>query len=149
MPAKQAPENILPSADQPVTKQTFASRIKEVRRIIGGTQPEFANKVGIPIPTYKEYEGGRSYPGIPALHRFYLAGADLHWLLTGEGSPLRVPPTEFANTIDAHRLARLLVEVDRLLEELGMSPSNVTKAELVATLYNRSSPSPASPDPPK
>lgn len=147
MPAKQVPESVLPSADRLVTKQVLANRIKELRRIIGGTQPEFAEKVGIPIPTYKEYEGARSYPGIPALHRFFLAGADLHWLLTGEGAPLRVPPTEFANTIDAHRLARLLVEVDRLLEELGMPPSNATKAELVATLYNRSSPSPVSPDP--
>jgi len=70
-------------------------------------------------------------------------------LFTGEGSPLRVPPVEFANTIDAHRLARLLVEVDRLMEELGMPPSNVTKAELVATLYNRSLPSPVVPDLPK
>lgn len=149
MPAKQARESMLSSADRPVTKQELANRIKELRRIIGGTQPEFAGKIGIPIPTYKEYEGARSYPGIPALHRFYLAGADLHWLLTGDGSPLRVPPTEFATTIDAHRLARLLVEVDRLLDELGMPPSNVTKAELVATLYNRSSPSPVSPDLPK
>lgn len=145
VPAKQAPESMPSSADRPITKQELAHRIKELRRIIGGTQPAFANKIGIPIPTYKEYEGARSYPGIPALLRFYLAGADLHWLLTGEGSPLRAPPTEFATTIDAHRLARLLVEVDRLMEELGMPSSNATKAELVATLYNRTSPTPPAP----
>jgi len=149
MPAKQACENMLSSADRPVTKEELASRFKELRRIVGGTQTEFADQVGIPIPTYKEYEGGRSYPGIPALHRFYLAGVDLHWLFTGEGSPLRVPLAAFENTIDAHRLARLLLEVDRLMEELNMPPSNVTKAELVATLYNRSLPTPAVPDLPK
>lgn len=148
MAAKQVPEPTLSSASRAVTKQALASRIKELRRIIGGTQTEFADKLAIPVPTYKEYEGARSYPGILALHRFYLAGVDLHWLLTGEGAPLRVPPTDFPTTIDAHRLARLLVEVDRLMEELGMPPSSATKAELVATLYNRSLPSPGSPDTP-
>jgi len=149
MPTKQAHENMPLPADRPVTKEELAKRFKELRRVIGGTQQEFAKKVGIPIPTYKEYEGARSYPGIPALHSFYLAGADLHWLLTGDGSPLRVPPVEFANMIDAHRLARLLAEVDKLMGELNMPSSDLTKAELVATLYNRSTPLPAAPGLPK
>lgn len=129
-----------------VTKQEIAERIKGLRRAIGGTQAEFADALGISTSTYKQYEGARNYPSIPVLQCFYLVGADLHWLLTGEGQPLRVPSVPYyADKIDAERLVRFLLEVDRLIDELGMPPSNLAKAELVATLYNHSAPSDTAP----
>lgn len=68
---------------------TVAARIKALRQAMGNTQSEIAAATGIPLPTWKKYEGGDREPGAGALSAMAVTGADLHWLLTGEGAMWR------------------------------------------------------------
>lgn len=41
---------------------------------------------GIPLPTWKKYEGSDREPGAEALVAMARTGVNLHWLLTGKGA---------------------------------------------------------------
>jgi transcriptional regulator with XRE-family HTH domain len=64
----------------------FKDRIKTVRA--KDTQAEFAEKLLVNITTIQKYEAGKSTPNAKVLQRIHEeTGANLHWLLTGEGEP--------------------------------------------------------------
>lgn len=47
-----------------------------------------AANVGIPLPSYKDYETGKKMPGGDAIASFMSIGINANWLLTGRGAML-------------------------------------------------------------
>src|SRR5438309_3649477 len=67
---------------------TLGARLKVLRQSLGKTQAEMSTSTGIPLPTWKKYEGSDREPGAEALVAMARTGVNLHWLLTGNGSML-------------------------------------------------------------
>ncbi|OJW08503.1 MAG: hypothetical protein BGO49_12485 [Planctomycetales bacterium 71-10] len=70
-----------------VRRRATAARIVEVRTEVFGERggPEVARRLKVPVRTWYNYEGGAAVPA-EVLHDFAeLTGANLRWLLTGEG----------------------------------------------------------------
>jgi len=62
---------------------SIAERLKEARASLRLKQDELVAISGIPLNTYRKYEGGTSEPGSKALAGLAKAGIDLNWLITG------------------------------------------------------------------
>lgn len=61
--------------------------LKQLRRQLGLTQQEFAEKLSLKLRTYQAYEQGRSEPSIKTLLAISsITGKSLDWILLGEGS---------------------------------------------------------------
>lgn len=68
------------------TKELVAARIKAFRENRSLTQEAAAAKArGMPLPSYKDYEGGRRLPGAEALDSLAELGMNINWVLTGKG----------------------------------------------------------------
>ncbi len=70
-PNCQALEHLYENADAPITPERLARmkpipRSKTLRRVLGLTQEEFAERYGIPLGTLRDWEQGRSEPDAPA-----------------------------------------------------------------------------------
>jgi len=52
---------------------------------LGDTIEEFSDRTGIPVGTLKGYESGKRKPGLDALAAIGKAGANMNWLITGNG----------------------------------------------------------------
>lgn len=64
----------------------IGQRIKKVRKELGLTQEEFANKLGLHRNTIKKYENGESIPSTKFLKLLeYEFGINPRWILKGEG----------------------------------------------------------------
>ena len=69
-------------------------RIKEIRRIVGLTQQEFASRIGVKRNTVATYEMGRSAPSDSAVALICREfNVNEHWLRTGEGEKFIQPDT--------------------------------------------------------
>lgn len=113
----------------------------------------------MPLPTYKDYEGGKRTPGGESLQCFAAAGVNVHWLLTGEG-PMFIAPrvpgawqvpavrddagsyrqgeqdTASANRACTKLMRRIVEFVETALTDLDLTMSPAQKANLVAALYD-------------
>ena len=92
-------------------------RIKELRKALGLTQQEFANRVGVKRNTIAQYETGRN-PPIDAVvasicREFHVRES---WLRTGEG-----PMYTERNDDD---------ELNRIFAEIGASDDELVKAAI-------------------
>ena len=67
------------------TYGSVGQRLKAIRARLGKSQEEMALAAGIPLDTYKKYEGDSRTPGGDALAGLGLMGIDLTWLLTNQG----------------------------------------------------------------
>lgn len=73
-------------APESSAKEVVGLRLLDLRRRLGWTQGVLAAKLGVSDRTYKYYEQGqRDAPVTVLLQVAALAGADMQWLLTGEG----------------------------------------------------------------
>ena len=72
----------------PAVKTGLGGRLKQARELLGHGQRQFAGIIEIPLPSIKDYEGGKSIPGGEALARYAMLGFNLRWLLRDEGDPL-------------------------------------------------------------
>lgn len=79
---------------------SIADRLKEARGSLKKTQPEMAAAAGIPLDTYKKYEGGKATPGGEALSGVARCGINVNWLLTGD-LPMLVSPLLEADAVGA------------------------------------------------
>jgi putative transcriptional regulator len=66
-PSQVIPEHLYENADAPITPERLARmkpipRSKTLRRALGLTQEEFADRYGIPLGTLRDWEQGRSEP---------------------------------------------------------------------------------------
>jgi transcriptional regulator with XRE-family HTH domain len=64
---------------------SIGSRLKQWRTAVNLTQEEVAERSGIPLSTYKKYEGDNRVPGGEALADLANIGPNPHWILTGRG----------------------------------------------------------------
>ncbi|WP_292999641.1 helix-turn-helix domain-containing protein [Nevskia sp.] len=115
----------------------LAYRLSSVRIALDMSQQDFSLFSGISFSALKKYEAGTRVPGAWPLLGYLRAGANIHWVLTGDGpalfSELQSPPKpgEFDS-----RLMREVVEiVEQLLAEHRRVLPPAKKAELLVTLY--------------
>jgi hypothetical protein len=75
----------------PSTPDDLASRLRLIRRETHGEGgiADLAEALGLPTPTWRNFEGGVRMPGEVLLRFLLLTGAESHWLLTGEGDKYR------------------------------------------------------------
>lgn len=66
---------------------TLPGRLRWARQQLGLTQAKFATTTGVGLPTLKAYEGGKCSPGSKALSAISRTGINIHWLVTGNGTP--------------------------------------------------------------
>ena len=72
----------------------LAARLKAARGALKIKQEEMVARSGIPIDTYRKYEGGTRQPGADALAGLMRAGVNVTYLLTGEGEMLQAAESE-------------------------------------------------------
>ncbi len=63
-------------------------QLKAARAALGLDQKEMSALTGIPLDTYKKYEGGIRQPGSDAISGIARAGISANWLLIDEGPML-------------------------------------------------------------
>jgi len=78
------------------TKLDLAERLAALRLDLYGERggPEMARRLGIPVRTWYNYEGGVTVPAEVILKIIELTSVEPGWLLRGEGPRLRPPRTE-------------------------------------------------------
>lgn len=134
-------------------RREIGERLKRARRSRRQSQQDFAAGIGMPLPSYRDYEGGKRVPGGEALRRFARAGIDTHWLLTGEDAAagddaeVREARGEYGHTLAATRLRDVIAAVETALEETGRRLPPSKKADLIVALYELYTESGKPPDP--
>lgn len=108
---------------------TLGGRIKKWRGHLNLSQSEFAKTSGIPLPTLKGYELGHRTPGSEALTLISNTGANVDWLLTGNGNMAQLPdspstkmPDDLADFQDSmKRIFDLLLRIDEGKRETAIN----------------------------
>jgi transcriptional regulator with XRE-family HTH domain len=132
--------------------------LKALRQALGWTQAEVSAATGIPLPTWKKYEGSDRDPGAEALVAMATSGVNLHWLLTGKGSMLlatasttvyRAAEPSAGSLVDGAALnVDALAAIIRGLEDAevhgGGRIDPAKKSALIASAYHDAVASPAS-----
>jgi len=107
----------------PGAGDSLAPRLKRERARLGKSQEEMARAAGIPLDTYKKYEGGSRTPGGDALAGLDRAGVDVLLVLTGrelmKGELPKVEQPPAAYTVTATEAGRVVASLKR---ELGHDP---------------------------
>ncbi len=112
-------------------------RIKSARAALTLKQEEVVSISGIPLSTYRKYEGGTSEPGAQAIAGLVRAGINANWLLTGEGPMLLkdlTPPVPSAPPINVPALKAIFSGV---MHVHGGRASPEQIADMVVEFYNR------------
>lgn len=130
---------------------SVSERLKRARTALKLKQDEMSARTGIPIDTYKKYEGGTRQPGADAIAHFIQAGINANWLLAETGQMLlddlahtvrdqvgeyRVSPAAPAPAIDMARLQLAIATVEEALEQTHRTATPDRKAELIAAVYD-------------
>jgi transcriptional regulator with XRE-family HTH domain len=117
---------------------TIGARLKEVRKRLGTAQATLAQRAGIPLGTYKKYEGDERSPGSDALAAFYVAGININWLVTGEGEMLLKDTEETGPppAVDGEVLAGVIEGVESALAGRRLALEPAKKAHLIGVLYD-------------
>ncbi len=103
------------------TKLDLAERLAALRLDLYGERggPEMARRLGIPVRTWYNYEGGVTVPAEVILKIIELTSVEPGWLLRGEGPRLRPPRTDRVETTTSPTLTvgALLRTALQLLED--------------------------------
>lgn len=92
----------------------LGTRLKAARAALKLKQEDVVTISGIPMSTYRKYEGGGSAPGADAIAGLIRTGINANWLLTGEGPMLLadlIPKPAPAARINVEALAQTLAAV--------------------------------------
>ena len=114
----------------------IGDRLKAARKHLGLSQATIAERTGIPLGTYKKYEGDERSPGSDALTALGKTGINLNWLLSGEGPMLLkdLQPDVQAD-VDIKRLSAVVAGVEQALAARNLELAPEKKARLVGVLY--------------
>jgi transcriptional regulator with XRE-family HTH domain len=126
-------------------REQLGERLKQARSGLGLTQKELCFRVGMPLPSIKDYETCKRLPGADAICVYVRAGINANWLLTGEG------PMLLADLVDATAEPRQVAppppaEIDQELLALciegvrinaGPNDSAAHQAKMVMEFYRR------------
>jgi transcriptional regulator with XRE-family HTH domain len=141
---RQAPERLTLEVDTFTPESVnpnkgLGGRLKEARQRLGVTQATLAETSGIPLKTYKKYEGDLILPGAEALTGLMKGGGiNLHWLLTGEGPMLLKDMEETGPppAVDGEVLAGVIEGVESALAGRRLALEPAKKAHLIGVLYD-------------
>ena len=79
------------SENDPISREalsrSIAERLRAARESLGLSQKELAERAGIPVPSLKAYEAGKSIPGGEAILSLSRVGISADWLLSGQSPP--------------------------------------------------------------
>lgn len=117
----------------------LATRLRAAREAFGLTQRAVAQRINMPLASYKDYEAGKRVPGGEALGLLIRAGINANWLITGNGPMLMAelgggkaaaqPP------LDWKMLADAITDVEsRISGGVDLSPGR--KAQLIGLVYD-------------
>lgn len=68
----------------------IGGRIKALRKLLGLSQKEFAQKMGLPQQNINRWEKGIVYPNVDNLFKMCkIFGVSMDWLIAGEGVPIK------------------------------------------------------------
>lgn len=87
-------------------RKVIGKRLKQARAALKMTQKKLVSESGIPLPSLRDYEGGKRMPGGDAVASLVNVGINANWLLTGHGPMLWDDALEFAKQMrgDQHQL---------------------------------------------
>ncbi len=68
-----------------ITQKEFGNRLKQLRKAIGLSQKEMANRLNIAVSTYQHYERGERTAPISLIPALTAIGVSSEWLLNGTG----------------------------------------------------------------
>ncbi|HBN9615870.1 TPA: helix-turn-helix domain-containing protein [Pseudomonas aeruginosa] len=79
-----------------VTDTSHSERLRQERKRLSLTQAQAAQKAAVTRETWSRYETGALLPGMEVLAALANAGADVHYILTGQrqGVPSSAPAQE-------------------------------------------------------
>ncbi|EOZ4918031.1 helix-turn-helix domain-containing protein [Pseudomonas aeruginosa] len=79
-----------------VTDTSHSERLRQERKRLSLTQAQAAQKAAVTRETWSRYETGALLPGMEVLAALANAGADVHYILTGQrqGVPAPAPAQE-------------------------------------------------------
>ncbi len=120
-------------------RSAVAGRLRMARGRLGLTQKEVAQRINMPLPSYKDYEAGNRLPGGEALGLLILAGINANWLITGEGPMMMtgLAPSDAAPTApDWKVLAGVIADVENRMAALKLNLVPEKKAELIGLVYD-------------
>ncbi len=104
----------------------FASRVKEIRESLKGSQEEMAARFGVGRSSYIKYEYGNSFPALPTLILLSRAlNISLDWLIAGKGPMLyqeKEREQAEAKEVPAAGLTGLEEDVQALLHHMTAIP---------------------------
>ena len=81
----------------------IGDRIREVRKHLGLTQREFADRLGIKGPYVSELEKGKKYPSGQLIHNIWLTfSLNREWLENGEGVRYKTPGQPHDKQLGTH-----------------------------------------------
>lgn len=117
---------------------TIGKRLKALRKRLKLTQDAISDATGIPLGTYKKYEGDERSPGSDALDALRKLGVNINWLLSGEGAMLlrdmeheAAPPD-----VDPDTLTAVIEEMEQALERRHLYLAPAKKARAIGVLYD-------------
>ncbi|MFB0516084.1 MAG: helix-turn-helix domain-containing protein [Candidatus Neomarinimicrobiota bacterium] len=92
-----------------------AFRLKEIRKLRGLSQAEFAKTLGVPLRSYQAYEVGEHPFSEDLLKRLAGIGISVQWLLTGDGdmnAPIREEVAQLEALVEYWRANYKLLEAN-------------------------------------
>ena len=110
-------------------------RIKQFRQELGVSQTDFAGNAGIPIDTLRKYESDKRAPGSEALLSMCRAGANINWLLTGEGPILLRNISVGTGSTNAELLTTIIDSIEQVLDDHDLEMTPRKKAEVIVGVY--------------
>jgi len=112
---------------------SIQQRIKDWRHALGMTQEQFASRAGIPKRTLVGYENGEREPGAAALSAIARTGANMTWLLTGEGEMLpERPQTQQTRALQSDSVSRRWAKITHLLGDMPEQDSAALLTEFLS-----------------
>ncbi|MFZ5884565.1 MAG: helix-turn-helix domain-containing protein [Chloroflexota bacterium] len=109
------------------------ARIKAWRHALGLTQDEFARKAGMSKASLVGYEVGQRKPGSEALAAIARTGANMTWLLTGEGEMVsKEMKTQQPRAFQTDAVFRQLEKIGELLDALPEHKRTYLLAEFLS-----------------
>jgi transcriptional regulator with XRE-family HTH domain len=103
---------------------SIGGRLRSARAALEKTQEEVSAAAGIPLATYKKYEGDDRRPGAEAIEGFIRAGINANWLLTGDG-PVLLEELQH----QAHELEEARARLDQAQAERDALQARVAEIE--------------------
>lgn len=103
-------------------------QLREARRL---SQKEIAATVGGSQRAWADYEAGRTAPGAAVLAGLAEQGADLHWLLLGDGAMMRGTRAG----LDEELLRDVIRRIEVMLAERGIALDSDKKALVIKEVY--------------